>query len=69
MSYRKTISLIKIYIVALTELSYLFAEFQPRDCKIVILFLLYILDILQKIKRSVIIEKTVRLNCQIKCNS
>ena len=34
--------------------------------QIVILFLLYILDILQKIKRSVIIEKTVSNNIQKK---
>lgn len=34
--------------------------------QIVILFLLYVLDILQKIKRSVIIEKTVGNNIQKK---
>lgn len=34
--------------------------------QIVILFLLYVLDILQKIKRSVIIEKTVSNNIQKK---
>lgn len=43
-----------------------FDRFISPITQIVILFLLYVLDILQKIKRSVIIEKTVSNNIQKK---